>query len=215
MPTTECSAIEKGLSGNTIAFLKKNVIKTDTNPEKGFPSSASRTLDFDDAGQTKQGGRLYSLTTPNNSKLINGLLTVSYLPWGEDTGYYIVLEPKGGPDIMMTATLSGCAVGYLRAGDGAVRVSHHNVQSSKMDFEQKNTLGFTNNTLHNSDYRYTTEDTEGEFIFDRQGLGFVFGVRRNKKWTMYYQKVEQTLKSHSKIYQPTIETFSISGVGVF
>jgi len=215
MPTTECNAIEQGLLGNTIGFLKKNVIKTDTNPEKGFPSSASRTLDFNDAGQTKQGGRLYSFTTPNNSKLINGLLTVSYLPWGEDSGYYIVLEPKGGPDIMMTATLSGCAVGYLRAGDGAVRVSHHNVQSYKMDFQQKKTLGFTKNTLHNSDYRYITEDTEGEYMFDRQGLGFVFGVRRNGKWTMYHQKVEQTFKSNLVMFESTIEIFSITDAGVF
>ncbi len=215
MSKTECGEIEDGLLGDTVAFLENNVIETGSGPEKGFPSSAFRTLDFTDSGPTKQGGRAYVMTTPNNAKLINGLLTVSYLPWGEDTGYYIILEPNGGPDIMMTATLSGCAVGYVRAGDGAVRVSHHNVQTNNMDFEQKRTLGFTNKVLHNSNYRYLKTLIRDGIAFDSEGLGFVFGVRRKGKWTMYAQTVDRTFKSYEKTGLNISTTLSITSARVF
>ena len=30
---------------------------------------------------------------------------------------------------MLTAQMSGCSVGYTRANNGVVRVSHHNIQN--------------------------------------------------------------------------------------
>jgi hypothetical protein len=194
MSKLECDAISKGLLGNALTFLSKNVIATGTSSESGVPTSASRSFDFTNQGRTKQGGSYYAASVPNNVNLINGLLTVSYLPWGENTGFYIVLEPDSGPDIMMTATMDGCSVGYLRAGDGAVRVSHHNVQSFNSDSEQKDTLSFATSSLHPNQYRYNETGSEGEVYFKKQGMGFVFGVRQKRKWTMYAQTVASTVK---------------------
>ncbi len=189
MSATECIAISKGLLGDTLGFLSSNVVQTGTEPETGIPTSATRSFDFTDKGATKQGGKVYDHAVPNNMNVIGGLLNVSYLPWGRDTGYYIILDPDDGPDIMMTATLSGCSVGYLRAEDGAVRVSHHNISGPQGRQGQKATLGFAPKTLHPTEYDKGDYRKEGETTISESGFGFVFGVRRARKWTMYRQSI--------------------------
>jgi hypothetical protein len=191
MPATECKAVRDGLLGNTMDFLSKNIVANTAGPEKGIPTSAERNFDFTDAGPTSQGGRVYDMLMPNNPRVINGLLTISFLPWGEDTGYHIILEPAGRSDIMMTAALTGCSVGYMRAADGAVRVSHHNIQAgewSEMDKLQAEALEFMNfqNMVNAPDYVYPSE---GEAKLGLSRTGYVFGVRRNRKWAMYVQIV--------------------------
>src|SRR5436190_13261499 len=101
MPESECKAIYKGLLGkDTIGFLQTTVIKTGTSDESGIPTSATRLFDFTNEGETAQGGTFYDHVMSENPKLITGFLEVCYLPWGRNSGYYIILEPKGGPDIM-------------------------------------------------------------------------------------------------------------------
>lgn len=190
MPATECNAIRNGLLGNdTVGFLSRNVIRTSTVSESGFPTSATRSFDFTNEGQTFQSGTVYDHVSPENPSLINGLLDVFYLPWGMNSGYYIILEPQGGPDIMMTATMSGCSVGYVRSDDGAVRVSHHNIKTLDMNTAQRRTLAFAENALHPSDYYHGIAENRGEITFVSEGFGYVFGVRRKGQWTMYQQTV--------------------------
>ena len=216
MPATECNAIRDGLlSDNPLEFLSKNLILTSTDSEGGFPTSAEVSFDFSDDGATVQGGRFYACVVPGNPRLINGILTVSYLPWGLNAGYYIILEPEGGPDIMMTATMDGCSVGYIRGTGGAVRVSHHNVQSPNMDASQKQTLGFANNALHPSAYRHNDTGFRGEVYFKNQGMGFVFGVRRKGLWTMYSQKVVTQTETEWRKNRLLSNTISIVEAAVF
>lgn len=198
MPDQECNDIRTGLLGNTIDFLSKNVVQTDTKAEKGVPTSATRSLDFKTDGNTIQGGKRYTLLT-ETARLINGQLTVSYLPWGEDTGYYIILEPDSGPDIMMTAMMDGCSVGYVRADDGALRVSHHNAMSATdMNAAQRNTLSFASSSLHPSDYSFKTQTENNMLFVNEAGFGFVFGVRRSGKWRMYAQHLTSRVQTDAR-----------------
>jgi hypothetical protein len=190
MGATECNAISSGLLGkDPIGFLSKNVVRTGTVSETGFPTSATRRFDFTDDGPTTEGGTVYDHLSPENTNLINGLLEVSYLPWGRDTGYYIILDPVSGPDIMMTAMMSGCSVGYVRANDGSVRVSHHNVMAKDMNQAQRSTLAFATSALHPNQYHHEIFENRGEAVFKSDGFGFVFGVRHDKQWTMYAQTI--------------------------
>ena len=207
MPATECNAIRDGLLGNAIDFLSKNIIANTAGPETGIPTSAERNFDFTDSGSTSQGGRVYDMVVPNGSRVINGLLTISFLPWGSDTGYYIILEPVGRSDIMMTAALTGCSIGYVRADDGAVRVSHHNIQASEwsdMDKLQADALNFANfpHKLNAPDYIYPSK---GEAKLGLSRTGYVFGVRRNRKWMMYVQIVSHKQEANYSVVQ--VSTF--------
>jgi hypothetical protein len=216
MSATECNAISKGLLGDTLGFLSSNVVQTGTDPETGIPTSATRSFDFNDQGPTKQGGRVYDHAVPDNMNLINGLLDVYYLPWGRNAGYYVILEPEGGPDIMMTATLSGCSVGYVRADDGAVRVSHHNISGPGGTRTQLTTLAFAENAFHPDEYREGAGyRVSGETAFSEDGFGFVFGVRRKRQWTMYRQRII-TSKAVDK-WEGTFLSYTviITGAGVF
>jgi hypothetical protein len=220
MGATECNAIRNGLlGGNALGFLSNNVIFTSTADITGIPSSATKSFDFDDDGPTVQGGRQYGAITPENPNLINGLLDVAYLPWGHNAGYYIILEPTGGPNIMMTATMNGCSVGYVRGPGGIVRVSHHNLSgSSNMDTEQRTTLSFATGALHPSAYRHGSsgfDSKTGEIYFKQEGFGFVFGVRQNQQWTMYAQMVtsrRETLWRQNKV---TLNEMSVTSAAVF
>lgn len=199
MGATECEAISNGLLGkDPVGFLLKNVVRTGTVSETGFPTSAARRFDFADDGQTTEGGTVYDHLSPENPNLINGLLEVSYLPWGRNTGYYIILAPEGGPDIMMTAMMSGCSVGYVRADDGSVRVSHHNVMAKDMNQAQRSTLAFATKALHPNQYYHNIFENRGEAVFQSDGFGFVFGVRHDKQWTMYAQTIEVWRSRHGE-----------------
>lgn len=198
MSGQECNEIQAGLLGKTVEFLSKNVIQTDTYAEKGVPTSATRSLDFKADGNTVQGGKRYTMLT-QNARLINGQLNVSYLPWGEDSGYYIILEPDSGPDIMMTATMDGCSVGYVRADDGAVRVSHHNLMSATdMNSAQRNSLSFAKAALHPSDYSFKKQSENNLVFLNETGFGFVFGVRRNGAWSMYAQRLMSRVQTDAR-----------------
>jgi hypothetical protein len=215
MSATECSAIEKGLLGDTLGFLSSNVVQTGTDAETGIPTSATRSFDFTDKGATKQGGKVYEHAVPNNMNLNNGLLSVSYLPWGRDTGYYIILEPDEGPDIMMTATLSGCSVGYVRADDGAVRVSHHNISGPFGARTQQTTLAFAKNVVHPGAYNHGDYKNDGETTFTAEGYGFVFGVRHKGQWIMYQQRIITSKLVDSKKGHFISSDVSVAGAGVF
>jgi hypothetical protein len=79
----------------------------------------------------------------------------------------------------------------VRAKDGAVRVSHHNIQASEwseMDKLQAEALAFADfpHKLNAPDYMYPSE---GETKLGLSRTGYVFGVRRSRKWAMYVQIV--------------------------
>ncbi len=219
MSITECKAIHQGLvGGDPLAFLSENIIITGTGSQTDFPTSAARLLDFENMGSTGNGGSYYSLTTDDMARIINGYLPTYYLPWGRDTGYYVILDPDDGPDIMMTASMTGCSVGYVRSGDGAVRVSHHNVfspRTSEMDKAQKTTLQFAKNTFHPSEYFREDFESTDKVVFKGDGMGFVFGVRHKRHWTMYAQTVYQQKKTDAWTAKVILSDISVKDVRVF
>jgi hypothetical protein len=195
MPQAECDAIKKGLLGNPLDFLSKNIVSNFELPIKGIPTSAERLLDFTQDVKTEQGGIRYQTVLVDNPFALNAPLGVSFLPWGANAGYYIILEPKGGPDIMMTAALEGCAIGYLRARDGAVKVSHYNIRG-KTDHEgdvlQADALAFMGfeSYVNAPHYRYPSG-------LGLEGMAYVFGVRLGGQWTMYVQRVSHDGRAYS------------------
>jgi hypothetical protein len=204
-----CDELSAALLGDTLAFLDKNVVLMNYNPldlKQGLPAT-TRRFDFSKPYATQNGGFVYDPITKAAS-VINGFLVASFLPWAEDGGLHIVLEPDAGPDLMFTATLTGCAVGYVRAADGAVRDSHHNIQGpdGTDDAAQKRSLAFATGAVHRSQYRSQEADDTGEFIVQKEGVALVYGVRKDAAWQMYAQVLE-----HGSVYtrETGVTTFNV------
>lgn len=194
-----CAELAEGLLWDTAAFLGKNIAMTNFDGEK-LPASPERCFDFSKPYATQSGGHVY-FPTVTNASVINGHLNVSYLPWAENSGYYIILEPDSGPDLMFTATLDGCAVGYVRARDGAVRVSHHNIQGPQgtSNTAQHRSLQFATSSFHKEDYHQKDElREEGGFYVQSESVGFVCGVRKRGQWRMFSQTVRRVGKTNVK-----------------
>jgi len=193
-----CDELSNGLLANAQTFLGKNVVWLGLDSQKGVVEKSTRRFDFSKlTTQVVQGGSIYQPTAVGSGH-INGSLKVTYLPWAPDAGYYVILEPNRGPDIMFTAMLSGCAVGYVRANDGAVRVSHHNIQGTDETDEpaQINSLGFAAGTFHRSEYRSASVKVKSGWYVKKEGYGFVFGVRTGGVWHMYAQAIESKTKQN-------------------
>lgn len=191
-----CAELAAGLRGDTAAFLGKNIAMMNFDGE-ALPTSSERCFDFNKPYATQSGGHVY-FPTVTNASVINGHLNVSYLPWAENSGYYIILEPDSGPDLMFTATLDGCAVGYVRAADGAVRVSHHNIQGpgGTSHAAQLRSLQFATSSFHKADYHQKDDlREEGGFYVQSESVGFVCGVRKDGRWRMYSQTVRRVGKT--------------------
>ncbi|HJZ57713.1 MAG TPA: hypothetical protein VKE74_22330, partial [Gemmataceae bacterium] len=194
-----CQELSDGLLGDTLDFLTKNAVLMNIDGEP-LPTSPIRRFDFAKPFPTQSGGHIY-FPTILDSSVVNGYLVASYLPWAENSGYYIILEPDQGPDLMFTATLDGCAVGYIRADDGAVRISHHNIQGPMgTDHKaQKRSLAFATGTVHKKDYYYKQEPQEkGEFYVKKECVGIICGVRKNNTWRMYAQILRRVGKTNLK-----------------
>lgn len=191
-----CTELKNNLLGDTLGFLRKNIVLMNFDGE-GPPKNSVRCFDFNKPYATKNGGSVY-FPTVNGASVINGHLNVSYLPWAENSGYYIILDPDTGPDLMFTATLDGCSVGYVRADDGAVRVSHHNIQgaSGTDGAAQVRSLSFATGTFLKSDY-YSKDEPKykGEYYVEKGTVGLIYGVRENSAWKMYAQVVARTNKT--------------------
>jgi hypothetical protein len=201
-----CTELSKGLLGDTLGFLKKNVVMMNFDGE-GPPKNPVRCFDFNKPYETKNGGAVY-FPTVNGASVINGHLNVSYLPWAENSGYYIILEPDSGPDLMFTATLDGCSVGYVRAKDGALRVSHHNIQgpTGTDAAAQIRSLSFASGTFHKGDYYSKDEPNwEGEYYVEKGTVGMIYGVRKKSVWTMYAQVVARANKTSSEGFLLSID----------
>jgi hypothetical protein len=190
-----CDELKAGLLGKTLAFLKKNVVMMNLGDEPR-PTNPLRRFDFTKPNRTTSGGYVYSPSVMKSS-VINGYLLASYLPWAIDSGYYIILEPDTGPDIMFTATLDGCAVGYIRADDGAIRVSHHNIQgpNGTDDDAQRRSLEFATGTFHRSEYLEKKVEEKGGFYVSKQHVAIICGVRKGSTWRMYAQVLKQVTKT--------------------
>ena len=191
-----CNELRDGLLGDTLKFLKKNVVMMNFDGEPP-PTSPFRRFDFSKPFKTASRGYVYHPTVLDSS-IINGYLLAYYLPWAENSGYYIILEPDKGPDLMFTATLDGCAVGYVRADDGAIRVSHHNIQGPLgTDADaMRRSLGFATGTVHKSDYYAKDEPKEhGGFYVKKERVAVICGVRKARKWRMYAQVLERVGKT--------------------
>jgi hypothetical protein len=192
-----CEELSAGLLGDTLGFLSKNVAMMNFDGEPP-PTNPLRCFNFNKPYATQSGGYVY-FPTVEDASVINGFLTASYLPWAENSGYYIILEPDSGPDLLFTATLDGCAVGYVRAKDGAVRVSHHNIQgpSGTDGAAQVRSLSFASGTLQKSDY-YGKEEpkNEGEYYVKKESVGVIYGVRKSGVWRMYAQVIARTGKTN-------------------
>ncbi|HUN42630.1 MAG TPA: hypothetical protein VMU81_20235 [Acetobacteraceae bacterium] len=215
MPAKECTAIRDGLLGSdTVGFLSQNVIRTSTDSQDEYPTSATRFFDFTYEGKTAEGGAVYDHVSPENQNVINGLLEVFYLPWRINAGYYIILGPKDGPDIMMTATMSGCSVGYIRGSGGAIRVSHHNIRGRDSQQAQERTLSFVENALHPDVYHHDISENRGEVNFASRGFGFVFGVRRQTEWTMYWQKIAVWREQNNWTANVVASAINVKGAGI-
>lgn len=180
MSVSDSNAVKNGLKSNPKKFLAENVILVPA-PPANLSLSPVRTFDFDYiADPDNREGCYYAGQVAGN-----GSLTAYYLPWDVNTGYHVVVETNTNVDLMFTAQLSGCAVGYIRASDksGAVRVSHHNIQTAQGGTDHnamQNSLSFAQSAIHRNDYR----DTDSH-------IAYVFGVLDNKKWRFYAQKVKQ------------------------
>jgi hypothetical protein len=190
-----CEEIEEGLLGDTLDFLGKNIVEMPFGDETN-PTNSTCRFDFVKGKQTSQGGIFYSPTLKDSSgSLINGNLLATYLPWKANTGYYVILEPDSGPDLMFTAQLDGCAVGYVRAEDGAVRVGHHNIQGTSDDNRaQKRSTSIYTNKMQMDDYYDKGTKEEGNFYLKKGNTGFVLGVRKNDGWHMYAQVLQSLYK---------------------
>jgi len=192
-----CTELSNGLLGDTAKFLAKNVALMNFDGEPP-PTNPLRRFDFTKPYATKSGGDVYFPTIKDLS-VINGSLLASYLPWAENSGYYIILEPDSGPDLMFTATLDGCAVGYVRAGDGAVRVSHHNIQgdSGTDNAAQLRSLAFATSSVQKTHYYAKDAPKEqGGFYVKKESVALVYGVRKARVWRMYAQVLKRVGKTN-------------------
>lgn len=174
--------VSEGLLNNPIKFLQKHILLV-PSPAADLNCSPVRNFDFD--SYMDDGG----ITTLNGS-IDRGSLRAYYLPWSENAGYSVVCEKSEGIDLMFTAKLTGCAVGYLRASDGsgAVRVSHHNIQTSGGVADQaamKNSLAFAQASLHPDTYR-PDENSQAYFF----GVKMKGGMGRSSKWRFFTQKIK-------------------------
>jgi hypothetical protein len=187
-----CDELGAGLRGNTVKFLRKNVLLMDY-PEEPKPGDVFRRFDFTKGTAPGSGCPVFAPTLMDGS-VINGFLEASFLPWAKDAGYYVVLEPDTGPDLLFTATLDGCAVGYLRALDGAVRVGHHNIQRADGltdDVAQRESLGYADEAVHRSEYWSKGIKEKSAFTVYKESVAVVCGVRRDGEWRMYVQYLER------------------------
>jgi hypothetical protein len=215
MPKVHCEEIYSGLLDNPLQFLRSNVIVADGRAQNDYPTNASRLFDFEVTGLTTQGGKVYEHIAVGH-QTINGHLEVTYLPYGINAGYYVIMESQGGPSIMMTAQLSGCSVGYMKVGDGAIRVSHHNVQVMSVDPNQgqRRSLSFADSALHPNQYRDVKDGNQGNYTFRAESVGYVVGVRRDRRWTMYAQIVIRRWKRHNSDNldrTSTVAIYSVTG----
>ncbi len=180
MSVRSCKYIEDGMVADPESFLSQNVLLVPA-PPPNLSLSPIRTFDFDALGNRHFAG------SPNGS------LTAYYLPWAIDSGYHIILEKNMGAKLMFTAQLSGCGVGYIRAGDksGAVRVAHHNIRNEE---------GLTDHGLmQESLSSYQSSFNRNDYRLSRTHMAYIFGVYHkkkslfsSKKWRFYTQKIRQT-----------------------
>jgi len=208
-----CTRLHDGLMANPPGFLAKNVVMMNVSPESK-PITSLRRFDFNVQCATASGGEVF-IPTVQEASVINGFLQVSYLPWNFNTGYHVVLEPDSGPDLMLTATLDGCAFGYVRADDGAVRVSHHNIEGlgGTSNAAQQRSLGFAQATFHKDDYYRKDEPSmEGGFYVKDESVGLVYGVRKKGVWRLYGQVVHTNVRTSLTVSNKVLTTVSVVSV---
>lgn len=174
--------VTDGLLSNPIKFLQKHILLV-PSPSTDLNCSPVRNFDFDHYMDEK------GVTTLNGS-IDSGNLRAYYLPWSENSGYSVVCEKSGDVDLMFTARLTGCAVGYVRASDGsgAIRVSHHNIQTSAGLADKaamKSSLAFTQSSLHPETYR-PDENSQAYFF----GIKMKGGLGKSSKWRFYTQQIK-------------------------
>ncbi|MCK5820110.1 MAG: hypothetical protein KAH18_12935 [Psychromonas sp.] len=118
MPIKDCIEILSGLTFNPERFLQTNILFI-PSPEQRPNNNAVHRFDF-----IKSSGNLVH-NIYCGSFSATGAITAYYLPWSVNTGHYVLLENRA--DLMFTAKLSGCGVGYSVYPTGTVKVSHHNI----------------------------------------------------------------------------------------
>jgi hypothetical protein len=195
VPKEHCTLIADGLRDDPIGFLSKYVIAVadlildESLTETGGPEGMVPTVDtrrFDAIPvPDAPGAPIFSLR-----ESIGGDLQAHYLPWNQNTGYYIVLERDSVTPLFFTAMLSGCGVGLIEATDGsAVRFSHHNIVklATMPDYAALDrSLAFAEVRLHPRDYRLGGD-----------GLAHVHGVLKGGRWRFYAQVITMEFRTRN------------------
>jgi hypothetical protein len=161
--------ITRGLRGDAVGFLSRHVVMMGVRGNDGTANSQVRGFEFEMAYPTRGGGAVFK---PTREELGGAEAPVFfyYLPWG--TGTYMRLDPQDGPDFMITATVKGCAVGYERAADGAVRVGHYDLCVGGRGAKPE-----------------AARAGRGGVYADEDGVALIYGVRANRRWAIFAQQV--------------------------
>lgn len=117
-----------------------------------------------------------------------------FLPWQEDSGFYIDLSSSPDidmPGLFLTSAISGCCIGVQNLG-GIIRVRHYNIQGGRFNIEDF--LRYENvKWLLPENYRGMLP---GAQIYRHDG-GFrpaaFWGERNGSKWNFYYQNYGVTI----------------------
>ncbi|WP_372396102.1 hypothetical protein [Azospirillum sp. HJ39] len=198
MPVVQANVIAQPLGNDPGAFLRRNIVTFfmpdgmsvgDWNQRYGGATvgvGAHRPHHFRvehvDAVNVRYRGLLYGWHTngmmyqvrPHN----NGDGTAYFLPWNVDSGYSLSIGANA--TLFFNAMMNGCSFGWS-AGNGIVRVAHHNIQDANGATDNgamlQSLAGYAGRYMRN-DYRLTQGGT---------GQSTVVGARVNGQWQIWAQ----------------------------
>ncbi|WP_298280970.1 hypothetical protein [Acidocella sp.] len=165
--------IRGGLQGDAVGFLSQNMVLMGLSGHDPVANSLVRGFEFAEAYRTRSGGAVFK---PVRDDLSGAEAPVFfyYMPWSVGAEISMVLDPREGPDLMFTATLTGCAVGYERAADGAVRLSHYDLCRPGQERGVQTSGAMTR---------------RDGFFADEDGVALIYGVRTYRHWAIYAQRM--------------------------
>ncbi|MBF5096393.1 hypothetical protein F1643_20510 [Azospirillum sp. INR13] len=204
MPIVQANVIAQPLANDPGAFLRQNVV-TFYMPDGISAGDWSRQYDgatvgvgahrphhfsveHVDAVTVRYRGNLYGWYTDGRMYQVEpdggGDGTAYFLPWKVDSGYSLTIGANAS--LFFNAMMNGCSFGWS-AGNGIVRVAHHNIQDANGATDNGAMLqslsGYAGRYLRN-DYR---------LVEGGAGQSTVIGVRVNGQWQIWAQIITSTV----------------------
>jgi hypothetical protein len=203
----ECEAIINQLVAQPMEFLAKTTISLDSDPVETYEKQATPSpMRFAlEKGKADASFTNYvSPTALDGKSVVTEGLQAYFLPWARGRKLAINL-PKPGTGaavLVMTASLTGCAVGYWRAPDGSARFYHVNVGgdgSMEAKRDQANQV-LTKALNKRAGKSGSPKERQPGGIFNTESYGWgtpkvvrgsVCGVIREGRWEFFGQKIAQ------------------------